>query len=143
MSGIAFPRISIVTPSFNQAAYVDATIRSVLDQRYPNLEYIVVDGGSTDGSVDIIRRYEDRLTYWVSEPDRGQADAINKGLARATGEIRAYLNSDDLYLPGALLRVAAEYRAHPDADIICGVCRVIDEHGRMVGQRQGTITSFD
>ena len=95
------PRISIITPSFNQAQFLEQTIKSVLDQGYPNLEYFIIDGGSTDGSADIIRRYSKQLTYWVSEKDRGQTHAINKGLERATGEIIAYINSDDLYVPGA------------------------------------------
>jgi glycosyltransferase involved in cell wall biosynthesis len=115
----------------------------VLDQGYPNLEYIVIDGGSTDGSVDILRRYADRLTYWVSEKDRGQTDAINKGMARATGELRAYLNSDDIYLPGGLERVARAYRENPEADLFHGDCRVIDEHGRTIGRRRASITRFD
>jgi glycosyltransferase involved in cell wall biosynthesis len=137
------PRITIVTPSFNQAAYLETTLSSVLDQGYPNLEYIVVDGGSTDGSVDILRRYSDRLNYWVSEKDCGQTDAINKGMSRATGELRAYLNSDDAYLPGALERVARAYRENPEADLFHGVCRVIDEQGRTIGRRCGSITRFD
>jgi glycosyltransferase involved in cell wall biosynthesis len=137
------PRITVVTPSFNQAAYLEATLRSVLDQGYPNLEYIVIDGGSTDGSVNILQRYEDHLTYWVSEKDRGQTDAINKGMARATGELRGYLNSDDIYLPGALERVARAYRENPQADLFHGDCRVIDEQGRTIGRRRASITRFD
>lgn len=115
------PRISIVTPSYQQAAFVEDTLQSVLGQGYPNLEYIVMDGGSTDGSADIIQRHEHALTHWVSERDGGQADAINKGFARATGEILAYLNSDDLYLPGALAH-AAERLDVSRAQVLLGNC---------------------
>ncbi|MCB0168771.1 MAG: glycosyltransferase [Anaerolineae bacterium] len=102
VGGAAWPQITIVTPSFNQSAFIEATIRSVLLQGYPNLEYIIIDGGSTDGSVEIIRRYEPWLTYWVSEPDRGQYDALNKGFAKATGQVLAWLNSDDMYVLNSL-----------------------------------------
>jgi glycosyltransferase involved in cell wall biosynthesis len=114
------PKISIVTPSYNQAAYIEQTILSVLDQNYENLEYIIIDGGSADDSQSIIRRYEDRLSYWVSEPDRGQPHALNKGFSRATGDIVAYLNSDDLYLPGAFAAVVEYFDKHPESNWICG-----------------------
>jgi glycosyltransferase involved in cell wall biosynthesis len=114
-----WPRISIVTPSFNQGAFIEETIRSVLLQDYPNLEYIIIDGGSTDGTLDILKRYAPRLTYWISEPDGGQAHALNKGFARATGSIFAYLNSDDLYEPGAL-HFAAEVFEKTRADFLFG-----------------------
>ncbi|MDH5525729.1 MAG: glycosyltransferase [Nitrospirota bacterium] len=124
------PRISVVTPSFNQGQFLDATIRSVLDQDYPNLEYMVVDGGSTDNSVDVIEKYADRLAWWVSEPDNGQTDAINKGLRRSTGDIVAYLNSDDLYEPGAFWRVAEYFEQHPEVDLVYSDLTVIDAEGR-------------
>ena len=107
------PRISIVTPSFNQAQYLETTLKSVLDAGYPNLEYIVIDGGSTDGSPDIIRQYADRLAYWVSEPDGGHMDAINKGFARSTGEIMGWLNSDDILCRWSLPTVARIFRELP------------------------------
>ena len=103
------PRITLVTPSFNQGQYLEQTLRSVLDQGYPNLEYIVVDGGSTDDSVEITKRYADRLAWWVSEKDAGQSDALDKGFARATGEVFGYINSDDVLYPGALDAVAKAY----------------------------------
>ena len=120
------PRISIVTPSFNQAPFLERTILSVLDQDYGNLEYIVVDGGSADGSINIIRKYASRLAYWVSEPDQGQTDAINKGLRRATGDWLAWQNSDDVYYPGTFAAVARAASERPHVRLITGNMVMID-----------------
>lgn len=124
------PRISVITPSFNQAEFLERTIRSVLDQGYPNLEYIVIDGGSTDGSTEVIRKYADRLAYWASEPDRGQVDAINKGLRRASGEWLCWQNSDDVFFPGAFADLARIAAAHPQAGLIIGDMMLVDEADR-------------
>jgi GT2 family glycosyltransferase len=128
------PSISIVTPSFNQGHLLEATLRSVLDQNYPRLEYVVQDGGSTDESIDVLRRHASRLTYWDSAPDGGQAAAINLGMQRTTGEIMAYLNSDDLLLPGSLAYVAEYFQEHPTVDVVYGHRVVIDERGAEVGR---------
>jgi hypothetical protein len=114
------PKITVITPSFNQAAYLGATLASVLEQQYPNLEYLVADGGSTDGSVDVIRRHQSSLAWWVSEPDSGQSEAINKGLARASGQVVTWLNSDDLLAPGALHTVGELFATHPQAGLVHG-----------------------
>ncbi len=127
------PLVSIITPSFNQAPYLEATIRSVLDQDYPRIEYIVMDGGSTDGSIDIIKRYADRLAFWVSEPDRGQTDAINKGFNRAEGDILAWLNSDDVYRPGVISEMVTFMQRHPEIGMVYGDADYIDETGRVIG----------
>lgn len=128
----SWPRVTIVTPSFNQGRYIEQTIRSVLLQGYPNLEYIVIDGGSTDNSVEIIRKYEKWLAYWVSEKDRGQSHAINKGFERATGEVLGWLNSDDFFLPGALQTLMLLRAVQPEAVAWVGGCRVTDGQDRFL-----------
>ena len=120
------PKISIITPSFNQVEFLERTIRSVIDQDYPNIEYIVIDGGSTDGSVDLIKKYEHRLAYWVSEKDRGQAHAINKGLERATGDWVAWQNSDDTYYPGVFSQLASVAKSNSALQLIIGNMNLID-----------------
>lgn len=124
------PTISVITPSYNQGQFIEQTIRSVLLQSYPRLEYIVIDGGSTDGTLPIIRKYEPWLTYWISEPDRGQSHAINKGFARATGEVLCWLNSDDFYLPETLLTVGRTLAAATGNYALVGHCLKIPADGR-------------
>jgi len=126
------PKLTVITPSFNQGEFIERTIQSVLDQGYPDLEYVIVDGGSTDGTLDVIRRYEDHLTWWVSESDEGQTDAINKGIERTSGEIVAYLNSDDYYLPGALAK-AIDALESTNRRWVAGAALDLDEHDRPAG----------
>lgn len=121
------PSISIVTPSFNQGQYIEKTILSIINQNYPKLEYIIIDGGSTDNTEEIIKKYEQHITYWVSEKDNGQSDAINKGLAKCTGDIFNWLNSDDYLAEGALLKIAHHFIHHPETEMLCGWCSFIDE----------------
>ena len=121
------PRISIITPSFNQGMFIEDTIQSVLQQDYPNLEYIVIDGGSTDGSVEIIRKYESQIDYWVSEPDEGQSDAICKGFSRCTGDLWNWLNSDDVLESEALWKLAIAYQSNPTATIYAGQLTLFGE----------------
>ncbi len=128
------PHVSIVTPSFNQARYIEATIRSVLAQDYPRIEYIIVDGGSTDGTVEILKKYEGRIASWVSEPDKGQTDAINKGFDRAKGDILAWINSDDTYEPGAVSAAVKYLHEHPAIGMVYGDCNFINESGRVIGK---------
>lgn len=135
---LSWPKITIVTPSFNQGAFLEETIRSVLLQGYPNLEYIVMDGGSSDASPFIIRKYEPWLSDWVSKRDRGQSDAINKGFARGSGDIFTWLCSDDLLLPGALHAVARAFRENPEASVVAGSCYFqVDGKPERSGERKG------
>ncbi len=142
MSDTNLPLVSIITPSFNQAHFLESTICSVLDQDYPNIEYIIVDGGSNDGSVEIIRRYSDRLAWWVSEKDRGQTDAINKGFAHAKGAILAWLNSDDTYEKNAVREAVAFLLDHPEVGLVYGNANFIDEAGQMIGHFPAAQTSY-
>ena len=125
-------KISIVTPSYQQAPFIERTIQSILAQDWPLTEHIVVDGGSTDGTVDILRRYDRQLAHWVSEPDRGQSHAVNKGVARATGDLIGWINSDDVYLPGAFQAVAEHFDRHPEVDACYGGLAVIDAEDRVI-----------
>lgn len=125
---VSLPKISIITPSYNQARFIEQTIQSVLNQQYPNFEYIVMDGGSTDATIDILKKY-DRSIRWRSQPDNGQSAAINEGLRLATGEIVGFLNSDDLYEPGAFNLVGQYFTTFPDKNWVTGFCRIIDENG--------------
>jgi len=133
------PLVSIITPSYNQAQFLEATILSVLNQDYPNLEYIIVDGGSTDGTLEILKRYSDQIT-WISEPDQGQSDGFNKGVARAKGDVIGWLNSDDLYEPGAIRQVVQYFVEHPDASVVYGNCTVIDDQGQEIEYKKGSYT---
>ena len=128
--------MSIVTPSYNQGQFIEETIRSVLLQGYPNLEYIIIDGGSMDGSVDIIRKYEPWLAHWVSEPDDGQSAAINKGFVRSTGDIIAWLNSDDFYEPGTLQCIGQYFADAPSIDVVYGDDRTLRQDGSIIEARQ-------
>jgi len=140
--GAPWPRVSIVTPSYNQAQFIEETIRSVLLQGYPDLEYIIIDGGSTDGSVEIIRKYEPWLAYWVSEKDRGQSHALNKGFRRATGEVIGWLNADDIYAPNAFYALRA-FRERPGAGIIYSDCLWIDEESQLIGAHRTGVYSLE
>lgn len=138
----SIPKISVVTPSYNQAQFLEATIRSVILQNYPNLEYVVMDGGSTDGSVDIIRKYEPWIDHWVSEPDRGQSHAINKGFEHCSGDLATFINSDDMLAPGALVEHAETIGYEPDT-IYVGDCRVVDAEGETLKMHTSQVRSFE
>ena len=137
-----WPKISIVTPSLNQGAFLERTVCSVLDQDYPNLEYIVMDGGSQDESIGIIRKYESKLAYWTSQPDQGQSHAINCGMSKATGEIVAWLNSDDFYLPGTLKAVARAFKDAPAAAFVYGNAEFIED-GKVLDKKRGGVFHWE
>lgn len=141
--GSHWPKISVVTPSYNQGQYIEETIRSVLLQGYPNLEYIIIDGSSTDDTLEIIKKYEPWIAYWVSEPDRGQSHAINKGIGKATGEILFWLNSDDICLPNAFTEIVKTLNENPEIKIVTGQAKVIDENGGYVGELRSRFSSWE
>jgi len=135
MDSVKSPKISIITPSYNQGNYIEQTISSVIEQGYPDLEYIVMDGGSNDGTKNILETYDSEIHYWVSEPDKGQADAIYRGFERASGEIIGWLNSDDFLLPDSLEKVGAFFAANPDVDCVIGGCLLVDEGGELIKEK--------
>ncbi len=134
--------VSIITPSFNQASWLEATIQSVLSQTYTNIEYIIIDGGSTDGSLEIIKKYEDRLAYWQSKPDGGQAQALNIGYRKSKGELVAYLNADDLLEPTAVESAMRTFDVNPEFAIYFGKCKTIDEQGKVIKEGEGTQVNY-
>jgi GT2 family glycosyltransferase len=143
---MTLPRFAIVTPSYNQANFLEQTIRSVIEQEGRGIsfeiDYAVIDGGSTDDSADVIRKYESELSYWCSEKDRGQTHAINKGFGRVSGTIHAYINSDDYYLPGAFAKVAEAFAANPDDDLVHGICQKVDASGSVFKEQISHIQSL-
>lgn len=143
MSVLVLPKISIITPSYNQGQYLEDTIQSVISQKYPNFEYIIIDGGSSDDSVSIIKKYDNFITYWISEPDHGQTHAINKGLQHVTGEIIAYINSDDQYCPCAFFTVAQYFMDHPDIGMLYGDLEVIDSEGKLKYRKKYKTINLD
>ena len=142
MKPTAIPLVSIITPSFNQAQFLERTIQSVLAQDYPRIEYIIVDGGSTDGSADVIKKYQSRLAWWVSEQDKGQTDAINKGFNRATGDILAWINSDDTYHPKAVGEAVKYLMENPEVALVYADCDFIDEEDRLIGKFKSAQTDY-
>jgi glycosyltransferase involved in cell wall biosynthesis len=133
-----YPKFTVVTPTFNQGQFIERAIDSVISQGYPNLEFIIIDGGSNDNTVEVIKKYERHLTYWVSEPDRGQSHAINKGIARSTGDYLTWLNSDDWYTPGTLKIFADVIKDNPDAGVIVGAGQIVNEMGQVVFYKEPT-----
>jgi|688.fasta_scaffold05340_20 glycosyltransferase involved in cell wall biosynthesis len=138
-----YPAISIVTPSYNQGMYLEATIKSVIDQSYPDLEYIIIDGGSNDESIDIIKKYSNKLSYWISEPDHGHADALNKGFNQSNGEIMAWINSDDMLTPWSLNCVSQIFTEFPEVEWIQGFTSVWNNQGEMISATRNPKNIYD
>lgn len=135
--------VTIITPSYNQVKFLEQTILSVLNQSYKNIEYIIMDGGSTDGSLDVIKKYEDRLTYWQSKPDGGQVKAINKAFQMAKGDLVAFINSDDILKPNAVEALLRAYDVNPDYTVYYGLCNTIDENGNEITKPKGGNLHYD
>ncbi len=135
--------VSIVTPSYNQGKYLERTMQSVFAQNYPHIEYIVIDGGSKDGSLEIIKKYKKKISFWVSEKDQGQTDAINNGFSHAKGEIYAWLNSDDTYLPNAVSEAVELFRKHQELGLVYGDTNYIDENDRIIGKFPSALTDLE
>lgn len=142
MNSSPLPLVTIVTPSFNQAQFLERTIQSVIEQDYPNLEYIIMDGGSQDGSFDIIKKYASKLTYWESQKDKGQTDAINKGFSHASGEILAWINSDDTFEQGAVKRAVNYLVSHPEIGLVYGDCNFINAKDHVIGRFNARQTDY-
>jgi len=142
MKNLSTPKVSIVTPSYNQAQYLERTILSVLSQDYDNLEYIVIDGNSNDGSKEILQKYANQITYWESQKDKGQTDAINKGFSHASGDIFAWINSDDTYEPDAIKNAVKYLIAHPDVGMVYGDCNFTDSEDRIIGRFNAKQTNY-
>ena len=142
MENNIYPKISIITPSFNQGQFLEQTILSVLDQNYPNLEYIIIDGGSCDESVEIIKKYEEKLAFWISEKDSGQSEAINKGFRKATGEIIAWINSDDFYCENAFHKVAEHFIKNPNSFWVAGKTIFVDKNGYFLSRKKPVYSKF-
>lgn len=136
------PKITVVTPSYNQGQFIERTILSIINQNYPNLEYIICDGGSTDNTIDILKKYNDKIDYWVSEKDKGQTDAINKGMLRASGDIVCWINSDDILLPGALKYVSDFFIKNPGIDFLMGITIEIDRNDYILKKTHSILNKF-
>lgn len=142
MKQSSFPKITIVTPNYNCVEFLERTIQSVLSQEYPNLEYIIIDGGSTDGSQEVIKKYQSKLTFWVSEKDNGLYDAINKGFARSSGEIMGWINSDDILAPNSLFHLAEIFSSHPTVNWLQGLPTLIDEDDKVIVQKDHAYSKY-